>query len=77
MQQNFSYTFLDGLKCTLENHIEVKLHWNSGYDNEPEAKDSEPDSFTQRKFSPLRLQFCENLNNMYVGEAWVFSTKVE
>ena len=62
------------LECSLEKHIEVELHWNSGYDNEPEAKDSELDSFTQRTFSPLRLRVGEKLNNMYVGEALVFAT---
>ena len=37
-KKTFSYTFLDGLKCALEKHFQAELHWNSGYDNEPEAK---------------------------------------
>ena len=36
---------------------------------EPEATDDQFDSFVQRKLSPLRLRFCENLKQMYVREA--------
>ena len=38
--------------------MQVGLLWIRGYDNEPEAKDDEFDSFVQRKFSPLRLRTC-------------------
>ena len=66
--------FLDWLKCTLEKHIQVGFHCTRGYDNEPEAEDDEFDSFVQRKVSPLRLRFCENLKKMYVRQAWGSAT---
>ena len=32
--------FLGWMNCTLGKHSQVRLHWNRGYDNAPEAKDN-------------------------------------
>ena len=38
-KNTFSHKFLGWLNCTLGKHNQVRLHWNRGYDNAPEAKD--------------------------------------
>ena len=52
----------------------VRSLLDQSYDNEPEAKDDEFDSFDQRNLSQLRLSFCENLKKMYVRQAWGSAT---
>ncbi len=69
--------YLHWLKCTLGKHNQVRPHWNRGYDNAPEAKDDEFDSFVRCKFLPLGLQVRENLNDLYVLEAKNFTYLVE
>ena len=47
--------FLDWLNCTLGKHKQVRLHWNRGYDNAPEAKDNAFDFFICCEFLTLGL----------------------
>ena len=69
--------FLGWLDCTLGKHNQERLHWSRGYDNAPEAKDDQFDSFFRCKFLPLGLQTCENLNDLHVREAKLFTNSVE
>ena len=69
LQETFSYVFFIWLKCTLGKHNQVRPHWNRGYDNAPETKVDEFDSFIPCKFLPLVLRIRENLNDVYIREA--------
>ena len=44
-KKTFFHKFLRWLNCTVGKHNQVRLHWNRGYDNAPEAKDNAFDFF--------------------------------
>ena len=69
--------FLVWLKCNLGKRNKERFHLNRGDDIAPEAKDYEFDPFVRCNFLIFCLRVCENFNDLYVKEAWVFTTTVE
>ena len=60
--------FINRLNCTLGKRNQVRLCWNRAYDNVPEAKNDEFDTFVGRKLLPLRLSVFEDLNETYARQ---------
>ena len=56
--------FITWLNFTLGKRNQVHVQWIRGYENASEAKNEELKTFVGRKFLPLRLRACENLNEM-------------
>ena len=63
-KNTFFHMFLGWLNCTVGKHNQVRLHWNRGYDNAPEAKDNAFDFFICCKLfdigfaNSLKLERC-------------------